>query len=112
MAHAEHPLPRLPHHGKGFRQQVVEGLARGQAGAEFDGLAAQTGIVKGRHRLFEAIDPGDDGLQTFEFTIVFAADNFSDQTSDHRYHSVIRGASQPPRVTVLGAGNLRQRLEV
>jgi hypothetical protein len=41
VAHAEHALAGLAHHGEGFGQQVVERLARGHALAEFVGLAAQ-----------------------------------------------------------------------
>ena len=44
MALAERALGRLADHGEGLDQQVVEGLALGQALAELDGLGAQ-GVV-------------------------------------------------------------------
>ena len=44
MAHAEHPLARLAHDGKGLGQQVVEGFPLLQTLPELHGLAAQ-GLV-------------------------------------------------------------------
>jgi hypothetical protein len=47
---AQHPLGGLAHHGEGFVQQLVEGLALGQAFAEFDGLGAQ--LLVGERLIF------------------------------------------------------------
>ena len=48
MALAEHPGRGLADHGEGLDQEVVEGLALGEALAELVGLGPQLGVGEGR----------------------------------------------------------------
>ena len=52
----EHPLAGLTHGGKGLHQQVIEGLALGQAGFELGRLAREGLVAQGLISRFERID--------------------------------------------------------
>ena len=56
VAHLQHALAGLAHHGKGLGQQLVERLALRQALAELVGLGAQRGVVQRLELRLERVD--------------------------------------------------------
>ena len=77
MAHAQHPLARLAHHGKGLGQQLIDqlqfpggngsGTATCVAGvvqslAKVGGAAAQLVVAEGGDLLLQQVDVGEDRL--------------------------------------------------
>ena len=76
VAHAHDPLAGLARDGEGFRQELVEGLAFGQALFELGGLGPQLFIGEGHHLLFEGIDDLYRLEHAFDFTLVLASKKF------------------------------------
>ncbi len=100
MAHAHDALAGLAGHGKGFRQQLIEGLALGQALAELRGLGAQLLVGKRQHLLFERIDGFHRLEHAFDFPLVLAAKEFFQERRKHIdwfFHAFEwRATRQPP----------------
>ncbi|MNG18899.1 hypothetical protein D3C84_1030050 [compost metagenome] len=76
VAHAHDALAGLTGHGEGFRQQLVQCLAFGQALLELCGLAPQLLVGEGHHLLFEGIDDTHRLEHAFDFTLVLASKKF------------------------------------
>ncbi|MCY1450290.1 hypothetical protein D9M71_670830 [compost metagenome] len=76
VTHAHDPLAGFTGNREGFRQQLVEGLAFGQALFELCGLGAQLLIREGHHLLFEGIDDLYRLEHAFDFTLVLASKKF------------------------------------
>ena len=93
--HVEVPLPegaagRLAGDGERLDEQVVDGLAVGQAGAELVGLGAQLGVGEGDHVVLERVDGVGDGPQAPEDLALTGAQELG---QDHGVHSLDSGAS-------------------
>ena len=97
--HVEMPLPEgaaagLADHGEGFRQQVVQRRAVGQAGAEFRGLGGQ-GLVRQRlHAVFQGVDRRNAPLVPLQGAVVGGAEN---GTGDRGEHADLPRATSPGR---------------
>ena len=52
MPQTEHALAGFPYHSEGFRQQVVERFASGEARAKFGGLGPQLSVAQGHGSAF------------------------------------------------------------
>ncbi|MCY1177762.1 hypothetical protein D9M73_180840 [compost metagenome] len=76
VAHAHDALTGFAGDRKGFRQQLVEGLALGQAVFEFRSLGAQLLVRERHHLLFEGIDDLYRLEQAFDFSLVLASKKF------------------------------------
>ncbi len=83
VAHAHDALARFTSDSKGFREQLIEGLAFGYAGLELFGLGAQLLVRKGHHLLFEGIDDLYRLEHAFYFTLVLASKKFFQQRRKH-----------------------------
>ncbi|MNE52183.1 hypothetical protein D3C80_1468440 [compost metagenome] len=83
VAHAHHPLAGLAGHGKGFRQQLVEGFALGQARLELFGLAPELLVAQRDHLLFQGVDRLDSLGHALDFTLVLASKEFLQQRRKH-----------------------------
>jgi hypothetical protein len=80
---AERTLGCLADDGKGLDQQVVQGLAFGQALAELDRLGAQLLVAElGKLRL-ECIDLRHRLVEAFDDTIISCAEQASGQRPQH-----------------------------
>ncbi|MNJ12528.1 hypothetical protein D3C77_67210 [compost metagenome] len=76
VTHAHDPLARFTGYRKGFRQQLVEGFAFGQALFERSGLGPQLLVGESHHLLFEGIDDLYRLEHAFDFTLVLASKKF------------------------------------
>jgi hypothetical protein len=84
MAHLEHALAGFAHHGKSFRQQVVQRFAVLVALFEFFRPGAQLLVAQGLHRGFQRIDAGDGFGILLDQPFIAAAENLFDQFGEHR----------------------------
>ena len=83
VALAERPLGRLAHHGEGLDQEVVQGLALGQALAEFRCLGTQLLVAElGKLRL-ECINLRHRLVEAFDDAIIGCAEQASGQRPQH-----------------------------
>ncbi len=71
-------------HGEGFDQQVVQGLAVGDALLEFHGLLGQFGVGKLLERGFEIVDGGDHWTEPLDFAFVPGPEDFRKGGVEHR----------------------------
>ena len=83
MAHAHHTLTGFSTHSESFRQQVDQGLATFQFLTQLGGLGFQLVIGKSSQRFFQAIDAVNNLLHPFDFTTVFATENFPENIAYH-----------------------------
>ena len=75
MALAEGAAAGLADHGEGFRQQVVQRRAIGQAGAEFRGLGGQSLVRQRLHAIFQGVDRRNSPLIPFQGAVIGGAEN-------------------------------------
>ena len=83
VAHLEHALAALAHHGKGLGQQLFERLALRQALAEFIGLGAQRVVVQSlelRLQLIDLLRGAPVGLQQ---AVIATAENLVQYLGQH-----------------------------
>ena len=67
---AEHPPGRLSHHGEGFLQQLVQGLAAPEALAELDGLGPQRLVAQRLDPGLEAVDLRHPARQGLDLAVI------------------------------------------
>ena len=70
MALAEHPPGRLSHHGEGFLQQLVQGLAAPEALTKFDGLGPQRLVAQRLDVGLEAVDLRHPAREGLDLTVI------------------------------------------
>ena len=70
VEHAQAAIGGLAADGERFREQIVQGLAFGQALAELHRLAGEVRIVQDFHGGGVGIDLGDPGKQAFDLALV------------------------------------------
>ena len=83
MAHPQHALAGLAHHGEGLGQQVVERLARFQPGAEGGRLALERCIVQRRKLGLQRVDGGDAPAVCFQHTVVTGSEDGAGEAGKH-----------------------------
>jgi hypothetical protein len=83
VAHTQHAAAGLAAHRERFRQHLVQGLAAGDAPAQFRGLGLQLRIGELLHLRFQRVDLGDDTVELAQLALVAATENASKQTVDH-----------------------------
>ena len=76
----QHPVRRLPHHGEGLRQQIVQGLALLQAGLELRRLGGELGVRQGLAVRLQGLDLVHDGVDLLELPLAVGAEKFRNQT--------------------------------
>ena len=79
-AQAQHPVRRLPHGGKGLRQDVVQGLALLQALLELRSLGLKLFVGQGAVFLLQGLDLVGDGVDGFQLPLAVGAEDFLDQS--------------------------------
>ena len=83
MALSQGALGRLAHHRKGFRQQVVQGLALLLPGAEGGRHGRQFAIRHGRKAAFQGIDLGNGAPKGFDLALIGGAEKRSGERTQH-----------------------------
>ncbi len=84
VPHVEHAAAGFADDGEGFRQQVVERFAVGDALAELGGLAAQLLVGEGRRsRASSALISSDERAQPLQLALVLGADDLGEDGLDH-----------------------------
>ncbi|MCY1505062.1 hypothetical protein D9M68_392570 [compost metagenome] len=83
VAHSHDPLARFARHGEGFREDLVESFALGQARLELFCLGLQLLIGKRHHLGLERIDGLDLLGHALYFTLVLASKEFLQQRRKH-----------------------------
>ena len=78
MPHVEHAAADLTDDGKGFRKQLVERLAVGEALLELHGLRAERVVAERLDRGLERVDLRDERAQLFQFSFVLGADDLGE----------------------------------
>ena len=98
VAHAERALGRLPHHGEGFFEQLVDGLAGGEPLAELRGLGLQLRVAERRHLRLQGVDRRHAIAHHFDLAVVGGAEKLSEQRQ-HRISELPAGDAFPPPAT-------------
>ena len=80
---ADEPAGGVLHGGEGLRQDLVEGLALFQAGAEFLGLGAELVVGQRLVGLLEFVDAGHDGPTFFDVLTMVPAREFLEEEVEH-----------------------------
>ena len=83
LALAERALGRLAHRGEGLDQEVVQGLALGQALAELDGLGAQLLVGELLELRFERVDLRHRLVEAFDDPVVGRPEQASGERAQH-----------------------------
>jgi len=83
MAQAKRPAGGLAHHGEGFGQQVGQGGALGQAGAELGGLGLQRRVGQCFHGGFQRVDLGHAALVRLQRALVGGTEDGAGDGSEH-----------------------------
>ena len=83
VPHAQHAEAGLADNGKGFRQQVVERLAVGEASLEFDGFCAELLVGQRLNRRLECTDLTHDRTQFLQIAFVLGANYLREDGLDH-----------------------------
>ena len=83
MAHAEHALAGLTDDREGFGLQRVECFALGEPFAEQCGLRRELRVAHVRELGFQSANPGGEPTQTFDDTLIPAAENAGKQLVGH-----------------------------
>ena len=89
VALAERALGRLAHHGEGLDQEVVQGLALGQALAELGGLGAQLLVGELGELGLECIDLRHRLVEAFDDAIIGGAEQASGQRTQHENLDIV-----------------------
>ncbi len=84
MAHIELAARHFPAYGKGFWQNVVEGLARCKPFLEVLGFVGKGLIGKGSQSRLQPVDLLHDRPNGLDFTIVFTAENQIEYLCNHK----------------------------
>jgi hypothetical protein len=91
VALAEGALGRLADRRERFRQDVVQGLAVGEALAEDIGLGAQLGVAEAREVLLDGVHLGGDAMELLDD----AAFTGAQQSFDDLGHAISPESSRP-----------------
>ena len=83
MAHVQHPLACLAHHGKGFGQQRIEGFPLRHARPELVGLGTQRLVGQRADSRLQRIDLADNRRILLDQPIIAAAKNFFEKAGNH-----------------------------
>jgi hypothetical protein len=83
VPHVEHAAPGFAHHREGFRQEIVERLALGDALPELGRLRPELLVRERLHRAFERVHPLDHRADAFELTLVLRADDLGEESTEH-----------------------------
>ena len=83
MALPERPFGRLADRGEGGNQQVIEGLAVGELGAELGGTPLQRVIRQRRDLRLQCIDGIDPGLIALDPAVIGGAEELAGERADH-----------------------------
>jgi hypothetical protein len=98
MALAERALGRLAHRGEGLGEDVVEGLAIGQALLQRGRARPEVLIGQRNDARLSRIDLIDNGLDFPDIPIVRGAERSPDYGADHQDLKLVAGReSQSPR---------------
>ena len=89
VALAERALGRLAHRGEGLDQQVVQGLALGQALAEFGGLGAQLLVGELGELRLERVDLRHRLVEAFDDAIIGCAEQASGERPQHENLDIV-----------------------
>ena len=92
MAHAEHALRTLAHHGESLGQQLVQRLALVQPRPEFGRLRGQFGVGELFHRWLQRVDRLDLLQVLFNQPVVAAAKDLLEHGLQHGESKCPRGA--------------------
>jgi hypothetical protein len=84
VAHVERATCSLTHYGKGLRHELLQRLAFAQALFKFIRLGLKLGVAQSLHFRLERTNLVDDGLHSFELTLIFGAEDLSYQPFDHK----------------------------
>ena len=90
VTHAKHAGRGLAHHGKGFRQQLVERLALLEGVLELRRLVGQLDIRQRRNTVTQPIDLGHDSAHALELAVIFCTENLFNDRSQHERSSLLR----------------------
>ena len=93
-AHAQHAVRRLPHGGKGLRQNIVQSLAVGKALLELRRLGLKLGVGHSLVLVGHGVDLIHDGIDGFQLPgAVIAKDRFQ---KSHRFKNILSRSRPPP----------------
>jgi hypothetical protein len=83
MPHPKRTHGGLSNHGKGFGQDVIQGLPFADPFSEDPGFCLQPLITQRPNFQFQAINPVNYRLELFKLPFVLAAKNSMQKASDH-----------------------------
>ena len=84
---AERALGCLPHSGEGFGQEIVDGLAIGEALAEFHRLGAQLLAGERLELGLKGVDRWDPRVEAFQAPVVGTAENLGCESAKRNHGS-------------------------
>ena len=87
---AERAFGCLADHGEGFDQQIVEGLALGQALAELDGLGAQGVVGELLERRLQRIDLRHRLVEAFDDPVIGRPEQVSGERAEHENLDIVK----------------------
>ena len=84
VAQTEDTVACFAHHGKGFRQDLVQGFAFFEAFAEFGGFRLKGVVIEGLDLRFERVDFSDGFFVLLDESVVAGTENFCGETIPHK----------------------------
>ena len=111
MALTQGALGGLTHHREGFRQQVLQGFALFQTGAESRRHRGQFGVRHDLEAVFQGVDLGNGGPERLDLALVGRAEKRSGKRTQHKnpLHPAGTGGKRPPNPHGGRAGDIRTR---
>ena len=89
VPHLHDALAALADHGKGFREDFIQGLALGDTVYELPGLGTQLLIIERFKLRLQCIDLLDGFTVGFEQAVVAAAENFGQDIGSHKCEATL-----------------------